>query len=199
MHSDWLNAELRFFTFTFSPFHFFTFSPFHFFTFSPLIQFHYGYPCSAELYVLVAEGCYGGHGGEVLADELAQYARAGAVEYAHAGHAYEQGVVDEVGYGRKGFVAAHAAHVDVLLEGELAAVYRLARLPAYGGVWLGFFALWGVGALEALGAHLGAHAAEYYGGRLAVGGFYAAYGRKAFYAHGVAGGERWGWLLVFRF
>lgn len=68
---------------------------------------------------------------KILTDELAEDACARSVEYAYAGHADKNGVVDEIGDGRDGFVAAHAADIEVLLEVEFAVVYCLAGLASH--------------------------------------------------------------------
>lgn len=93
-----------------------------------LVKVYHGDACPAKLYVLVAIGTDIGDGMQVLANQLAQDAAARAVEDAHTRHAHENGIVDEVGDGIDSLIAAHAAHVQILAEIQLARVYRLARL-----------------------------------------------------------------------
>ena len=64
---------------------------------------------------------------QVLTDELAEDAVALAVEDAHARHAYEDGIVDEILHGGQSLVATHTAHVYVLMEVGTTVVDGLAR------------------------------------------------------------------------
>ena len=107
------------------------------------------------------------------------------MEDAHTAHTHQNGIVDEIGHGVEGFVAAHAAHINVLVELLPSVVYRLARgaVHRHGGpVFKGGL----VGMLQTVGTHLGAHVAEHYSGCLAVGLLNRAYGAQTFYPHTVA-------------
>ena len=165
------------------------FLPFYFFTLLPLplLKVYHRYSGSAELHVFVAERYDIGHCCEVLADELAQYSRAGTVQYAHAVHANEDGIINEISDGGYRLVATHAAHIEVLLEVQLAVVYRFARLTADVDIRLRLLLLGLLCPFEPVGTHLCAHVAEDYRRHLAVNTLYLANGGKPLYAHRVAG------------
>ena len=63
--------------------------------------------------MLIVIGSYARHGVEILANESAEYAIAGAVQNAHIFTAELNGIVEEIGDGLNGFVATHAANIDV--------------------------------------------------------------------------------------
>ena len=88
---------------------------------------------AAEADVLVGKMGHTGDGREVLSDELAEDAVARAVEDADAVGADLDSVVDEVGHGLQGFVATHAAEVDVLVEMQALLMHRVGRLFAEEG------------------------------------------------------------------
>ena len=69
-----------------------------------------------NMLVMIVLDC--GHSVEVLADQVAQYAVACAVQDAHAAHADERGVVNKVHNGLNGLVTTHAAHVNIRFEGH---------------------------------------------------------------------------------
>ena len=147
--------------------------------------------------MLVAVVCDVGNGGQILAYQLPQDARSRAVQDSHARHAYEDGIVDEIGDGVDGLVASHTAHVEVLSEVQFAVVYHLAGVLRYHPVracdivvaLLGLRELRGgfLGAFQTVGTHLRTHAAEDDHRLTAVDAFNLADGREAFDAHGVAG------------
>ena len=80
------------------------------------MEFHYRDACTTKLYVLVATTGHGRVGLQVLSYEGAQDAVARAMQYAHARHAQQYGIVDVVGDSLQGLFATHTTHVDVLLE-----------------------------------------------------------------------------------
>lgn len=82
-------------------------------------QFDYGYSRSSKLYVLVVVAAYTVDCVEILSYVLAECSRACAMKYAHTLGIESYGIVDVVCYGLYGFVDAHSAHVDLLLEVEL--------------------------------------------------------------------------------
>ena len=160
-----------------------------------LIQIHHGDTCSAKLHMLVFEVAHIGYGVEVLADELAQDACARAVEDAHPRHAHQDGVVDEVHHGIYGLVAAHASHVDVLVEVLFAVFHRgachLRCLHGQVGILrcqVGFFLLRlaCIGTLQLFQFHLRAHIAKDNGDLLALYALDGAHGVEALDAHGIA-------------
>ena len=84
-----------------------------------LLEVYYCDACSTELDMFVAVTFHFLDGIEVLADELFEDASTGAVENSHARLTELDGIVDEVGDGLNGFVAAHATYINVGLEIEL--------------------------------------------------------------------------------
>ena len=108
------------------------------------------------------------------------------MEDAYSRHADEGGIVDEIHHGIEGFVASHAAHVEVLLEVELLLVDSLAGLSAYGHERARFFALGSRGVFQLLQRGGGSQVAEYHGGVLALYALYLAHGCGALYPHRVA-------------
>ena len=82
--------------------------------------------------MLIVIGSYAGHGVEILANESAEYAIAGAVQNAHIFAAELNGVVEEIGNSLDRFVSSHAAHIDFILETELAPAAVVACGAAYG-------------------------------------------------------------------
>ena len=95
-----------------------------------LLDFDDGDAGTAETDVFVAVVGYAADGVEVLADNGAQGAGAGAVEDAYAVLLKENGVVDEIVDGGEGFFGAHAAHIEFGAEVELLLVDGVARLLA---------------------------------------------------------------------
>ena len=63
---------------------------------------------------------------QILADELAQDACARSMKDAHAAHAYQDGIVDEMHHSVNSLVASHATHVQVLMEVLLSVFHRRA-------------------------------------------------------------------------
>ena len=78
--------------------------------------------------MLVAEVLYVGNSGQIRANQLAQNACSSTVQDAYARHTDEDGVVDEIGDGVDGFVAAQTPDVDVLMEVQLAVVDDVTRI-----------------------------------------------------------------------
>ena len=101
-----------------------------------LFEFDDGDADAAELDVFVFEAADVGDGGEVVADELAEDTCTCAVQDSYGGDVGENGVVDEVGDGLYGFVAAHAADVYFMFEMELFFVEGVGGLGADKGVLL---------------------------------------------------------------
>ena len=77
---------------------------------------------TTELDVLVVVVLYGGYSVEILADEVAQYAVAGAVQDTHAAHSDERGIINKVHDGLDSLITTHAADIDIGLECKLAVV-----------------------------------------------------------------------------
>ena len=143
-----------------------------------LLDFDDGDAGAAETDVFVAVVGYAADGVEVLADDGAQRAGAGAVEDAHAVLLEEDGVVDEVVDGREGFFGAHTAHVEFGAEVELLFIDGVARLLADEGRYLrgGDFLGGAVGDFESVEGHGGGHDAEENTRSLALEGLYNADG-----------------------
>ena len=95
-----------------------------------LLDFDDGDAGAAETDVFVAVVGHATDGVEILADDGAQGAGAGAVEDAHAVLLKENGIVDEVVDGGEGFFGAHAAHVEFGTEMEFLFIDGVARLLA---------------------------------------------------------------------
>ena len=93
-----------------------------------LLDFDDGDAGAAETDVFVAVVGYAADGVEVLADDGAQGAGAGAVEDAYAVLLKEDGIVDEVVDGRECFFGAHAAHIEFGAEVEFLFIDGVARL-----------------------------------------------------------------------
>lgn len=127
-----------------------------------LLDFDDGDACAAETDVFVPVVGYAADGVEVLADDGAQGASAGAVEDAHAVLLEENGIVDEVVDGREGFFCTHAAHIEFGTEVELLLVDGVACLLADEGRYLrgGDFLGGAVGDFESVEGHGGGHDAE---------------------------------------
>ena len=150
--------------------------------------------------MLIAVVCDVGNSGQILAYQLAQNTGSRTVQDSHARHAYEDGIVDEIGDGVDSLIASHAAHVEVLTEVQLAVVYHLAGVLRYHPVracdivvaLFGLRELRGglLGTFQTVCAHLRTHAAEDDHRLTAIDAFDLADGREAFYAHGVAGFQR---------
>ena len=98
-----------------------------------LFQFHHGDSCAAELHVLVSGRLHTWVCVEIIADELAQDACSGAVQDAHLAGSHQYGIVDEVGDSLQSFLAAHASHVNVLLEVQVFVAYLVLCIAAYKG------------------------------------------------------------------
>lgn len=127
-----------------------------------LLDFDHGDAGAAETDVFVAVVGHATHGVEVLADDGAQGAGAGAVEDAHAVLLEEDGVVDEVVDGREGFFCTHTAHVEFGAEVEFLFIDGVARLLADEGRDLrgGDFLGRAVGDFEAVEGDGGGHDPE---------------------------------------
>lgn len=82
-------------------------------------QFDYGYSRSSKLYVFVVVAAYAVDCVEILSDVLSECSSACAMKYAYTLGIESYGIVDVVCYGLYGFVYAHSAHVNLLLEVEL--------------------------------------------------------------------------------
>ena len=95
-----------------------------------LLDFDDGDAGAAETDVFVAVVGHAAHGVEVLADDGAQGAGAGAVEDAHAVLLEENGIVDEIVDSRERFFGTHTAHVEFGTEMEFLLVDGVARLLA---------------------------------------------------------------------
>ena len=150
--------------------------------------------------MLVLVVFYVGNGGQILADELAQNTRSSTVQNAYSRHSHKDGIVDEIGDGIDGFVASHAADVDVLLEVQFAVIDDVAGIvrnvgigACDGGVTLFGLAFLlrfgGFGMLQPLSPHLGLHIAKDDGGHLAVYAFNGSDAGESLDAHGVADGN----------
>ena len=133
-----------------------------------------------------------GHSGEILPYELAQYAVALAVEYAHTTHTDKYGIINEILHLIDCFVATKPPHVEVLLECASVCVNRGACHAALGRRIYGLrtLSLRGecrrVGVFEALEAQLGAHTSEKGHCRRAINALQGAHRGLSFYADGVA-------------
>ena len=127
-----------------------------------LLDFDDGDAGAAETDVFVAVVGHATHGVEILADDGAQGAGAGAVEDAHAVLLKENGIVDEVVDGGEGFFGAHAAHVEFGTEMEFLFIDGVARLLADEGRDLrgGDFLGRAVGDFEAVEGDGGGHNPE---------------------------------------
>ena len=101
------------------------------FQFHPLSYINNRNTMTAKLDVLVVVVLDGGYGVEVLADKVAQYAVTSAVQDTHAAHANQRGVVNKVHHSLYSLVTAHAADIDIGLEGKLAVVDVVVCLLAY--------------------------------------------------------------------
>lgn len=82
----------------------------------PLSELRYSYACPAETYVFVTVAYYIGDSAEILADKLAEYAVALAVEYAHLLHSDKDCIVYEILHRHKCLVAAHPADIQLMVE-----------------------------------------------------------------------------------
>ena len=85
-------------------------------------------PAPPETDVFVAVVGYAADGVEILADNGAQGAGAGAVEDAYAVLLKEDGVVNKIVDGGEGFFGAHTAHVEFGAEVEFLFIDGVARL-----------------------------------------------------------------------
>ena len=150
-----------------------------------LLDFDDGDAGAAETDVFVAVVGYAADGVEVLADDGAQRAGAGAVEDAHAVLLEEDGVVDEVVDGREGFFGTHTTHIEFGTEVELLLVDGVARLLADEGRYLrgGDFLGRAIGDFEPVKRHGGGHDAEENTRSLALEGLYDADRGLALDAH----------------
>ena len=95
-----------------------------------LLDFDDGDAGAAETDVFVAVVGYAADGVEILADNGAQGAGAGAVEDANAVLLKENGIVDEIVDGGECFFGAHTAHVEFGAEVEFLFIDGVARLLA---------------------------------------------------------------------
>ena len=93
-----------------------------------LLDFDDGDAGAAETDVFVAVVGYAADGVEILADNGAQGAGAGAVEDAYAVLLKEDGVVNKIVDGGEGFFGAHTAHVEFGAEVEFLFIDGVARL-----------------------------------------------------------------------
>ena len=135
------------------------------------------------------------YGGKVLAYQLAQDARACSMQDSHARHAYEYGVVDEVGDGVDGLVATHATYVQVLAEVLSAVVDDVACVVGDTAVGthdigialfgLALLSFWRFSVLQPFGAHLGFHTSEDDSCHLALNAFNGADALQALDTDGV--------------
>lgn len=143
-----------------------------------LLDFDDGDAGAAETDVFVAVVGYAADGVEILADDGAQGAGAGAVEDAHAVLLEEDGVVDEIVDGRERFFGTHTAHIEFGTEVELLLVDGVARLLADEGRDLrgGDFLGRAVGDFESVEGDGGGHDAEENTRSLALEGLYNADG-----------------------
>ena len=119
------------------------------------------------------------------------------MQYSHAWHAYEDGIVDEISDSVDGLVASHAPHVEVLSEVQFAVVYHVARILRHHAVRArdivvallslreGSGGL--LGAFQTVGTHLRTHAAEDDHSLTAIDAFNLADGGEAFDTDGIAG------------
>ena len=150
-----------------------------------LLDFDDGDAGAAETDVFVAVVGYAADGVEVLADDGAQGAGAGAVEDAYAVLLKEDGIVDEVVDGRECFFGAHAAHIEFGAEVEFLFIDGVARLltdegrDLRGGDFLGR----AVGDFKSGEGDGGGHDAEEDAGGFALEGLYDADRGLALDAH----------------
>ena len=80
--------------------------------------------------MLIVEVADARDGRQILTHQLAEDARSRPVEDADALGTDLDSVVDEIGYGLEGFVAAHTTYVDLLFEVETLLVHLVGRLLA---------------------------------------------------------------------
>ena len=147
-----------------------------------------------------------GHCVEILSDELAQHPCTRAMQDAHPAHAHKRGIIDESGHHIDSLLATHTAHIQVLPEVELSAVHGFAGHPAIGG-HIGDALLLlsgGIGKLQHLQFHSGAHIAAHQYGIVALYLFHTPHGVHSLDAgirtayHLALGGGRLGFTALGR-
>ena len=123
---------------------------------------------------------------QVFPDERTQDTRTRAVQDSYPRDTQQDGVVHEVHHRLYGFLAPHAAHVQILLEVQPLFVHRILRLNAQirGSRSHGRF-LRSLGPFQTVQPHVRAHHAESHDGRPAVGRFQYAHRSLALDPHRV--------------
>ena len=125
-----------------------------------LPKVYYGYSVSAKLNMLVVVILDGRNGVEVLTDQVTQYAVSRTVQDTNAAHTNECGVIDKVHHRLDGLVAAHATHVDIGLERQLAIEDVVMSLLAHVCSGTDILSLDRLGGLQAVGLDYGRNLTE---------------------------------------
>ena len=154
--------------------------------------------CTTKLHMLVAISSDIGYRRKILTDKLAEDARTRAVEYAYPAHSHQYGIVDEVGDGMESLVATHTAHIQVLLEMELALVddgtAALSAIRQGGHHGSGrrreLLGCRSRSTLQPFGTHLGTHVTKDDGGHLAIHHLDGSYRGQPLDTHRVASLQR---------
>ena len=124
--------------------------------------------------MLVAEVADVGNGAQILTYQLSQDACTCAMQNAHATHAYEDRIIEEMHHGVEGLVASHTSYVEVLMEVLAMVLHRgacnLGGLHSQVCVLhrCGLGCLRWVGIFQLLKLHLGLYVAKDDGGLLAI-------------------------------